>query len=241
MKIAIYKNKDKYGLVSVNEINRDNYLMFKGEIYCPSCGTPLKLVIREDMSKEFIADSEMMHDICNKEYRKNFFQPLKKEYFRNLSNNDIKKYLKVMGEELVKIIKCPTFEITKKYIMNMPKVKLTNVNTSTKMVIEVYDILSFIKKPKKEIFLAAEVKGVFSGEEFMYIDLLAGKSVISIHLKGRVYEAIKCSKVEILKDLASKDKRYAIAMYVADIREKNNGGINIIVSNADWIKIVEIK
>lgn len=241
MKIAIYKNKEKYGLVSVDEINKDNYLKFKGKIYCPSCGTPLKLVVREDMSNEFIADSEMMHHICNKEYRKNFFQPLKKECFNNLSNNDINKYLKVIGEELIKIIKCPTFEITKKKIINMPKVKLTNIDTSTKIVVEVYDILSFIKKPKKEIFLAAEVKGIFSGEEFMYIDLVAGKSAISIHLKGHIYEALRSSKVKIFKDLANKNKKYVIAMYVADIRQKNNGGINIIISNADWIRIIEIK
>lgn len=242
MRIAIYEDNNQVKLIGANEISNKEYLKINTKLYCPSCKTPVKRIIRDNDQHQFIAIADNMHKICTKEYSKNFFEPLNINYFSRIDDESIDKYLEVLCYELSRLTQLPVYQIMRRRIQNISKVRFfPNPQKSKKNeVIEVADILDFINRPRKNIFLVAEIKGVYVGETYMYIDLEAGKVPISVHLNGDIFDSMKNREV-IKNGVNNSENKYVVALFISEIKPKNKEGLNLTIPSNKFIKFLKVK
>lgn len=244
MNIAILMIADNIiKLIDTSEYSKMKSVFKEMDILCPSCKTKLKYIKKSDGSDEFIAEANSYHSICKKEVTNNFYIPINKELFLKLSEGDINKYLNIICSEYKKFLEMPISNMVKSKISNYKVLDFTKTmfNNNNDYIVEVKEIASFLKDPREKVFLVSEISGCYLGDEYIYIDLVAGANKVSVCLEKRLINTLNNKEVNLIRSINNKKKRFILALYIDRINLKRNNGINITAKSKKFINIHEIK
>lgn len=244
MNIAILMIADNIiKLIDASEYSKIKLVFKEMDILCPSCKTKLKYIKKSDGSDEFIAEANSYHNFCKKDVTNNFYTPINKEIFLKLSEDDISKYLNIICSEYKKFLEMPISNMVKSKINNFKTLDFgkTMFKNSNDYIVEVKDMYSFLKDPKEKVFLVAEISGCYLGNEYIYIDLLAGNNKVSICLDKKLISTLNNKEINLIRSVNNKKRKFIATLYIDRISLKKNDGINISLKSKNFINIHEIK
>lgn len=230
-------------LIDINEYRKLKSVFNDLNLVCPSCKTKLNHIIKKDGSGEFIAENKSYHSLCKKETSKNFFTPINKELFLKISEEDVKKYLKILCNEYQKFIKVPISNIVRSKVDNFKSLDFNKMEfkEQNNFIVEVREMNSFLKNPREKVFLVGEISRCYLNNEFVYLDLVAGNNKISIHLDSKILNTLEKKEINLIKSINNTNRKFIVSIFIDKINLKKSSGINIRVKSKKFINIHEIK